>query len=140
MLHPLPGQSLIYLVLYVNNFTYFSPSDNIKQWFKSMLQSKLWVNFMLTVKWFLSCYYDWHSRPSGAVLVHLLQEESVVDLSDLESSSDTDDESKFGRKGRRSKRSRANDDGDFAYNEEMSSEGYTRTDCFKVEKHLLVYG
>ncbi|XP_025076427.1 chromodomain-helicase-DNA-binding protein 8-like isoform X4 [Pomacea canaliculata] len=68
------------------------------------------------------------------------KEESVVDMSDLESSSDSDSEMRFScRKGRKSRRGRGNDD-DYTYNDGISSEGYTRSDCFKVEKHLLVYG
>lgn len=68
------------------------------------------------------------------------KEEAVMDISDLESSSDSEDEMKLLRKGRKTRRSGRGNDDDFTYSEGISSEGYTRSDCFKVEKHLLIYG
>ena len=63
-----------------------------------------------------------------------------MEISDLDSTSDSDDEIKLLRKGRKLRRSGRGKDDDFGYNEDMSTEGYSRSDCFKVEKHLLVYG
>ncbi|XP_070187859.1 chromodomain-helicase-DNA-binding protein 8-like isoform X4 [Littorina saxatilis] len=68
------------------------------------------------------------------------KEEAIVDISDLESSSDSDDEMKALRRGRKLRKGGRGNDDDFMYNEGVSSEGYTRSDCFKVEKHLLIYG
>jgi chromodomain-helicase-DNA-binding protein 7 len=67
-------------------------------------------------------------------------EEAALDMSDLESSSDTDDELKLLRKGRKTRRSGRGQDMDFTPAEDISSAGYTRNDCFKVEKSLLVFG
>ena len=50
---PISGQSPIYIALYVDDFIYFSLLDEIKCWFKTMLQSHLWVDFIGTIKWFL---------------------------------------------------------------------------------------
>ena len=67
----------------------------------------------------------------------------VVDISDLGSSSDTDTDSKgAATRGRRSKR-KQDEDTDFE-NERHASKnrgpGYGRSELFKVEKGLLVYG
>lgn len=70
-------------------------------------------------------------------------QDNVVDMSELETSSDTDDEEGGqGRRGRRSKKRRNRDpkDEDFEAPEDGAEGRYTRAECFRVEKNLLVYG
>ena len=63
-----------------------------------------------------------------------------MDVSDLESTSDSDDEMKMLRKGRKARRSGRIADADFSYAEDVSAAGYHRQDSFKIEKFLLIYG
>lgn len=60
-------------------------------------------------------------------------------MSDLDSSTDSDEERHSLRRGRKTRRGRGNDE-DYTYNDDISTDGYSRSDCFKVEKHLLIYG
>lgn len=55
-----------------------------------------------------------------------------MDLSDLESSDSDDDGGKGRRKSRRSKKMEEENEEDVDY--------YTRSDCFRVEKMILVFG
>ena len=65
-----------------------------------------------------------------------------MEMSDIESSSSSDDEggTRVGRKSRRKKRSKNDEDVDYAGEELVRGENYWRSECFKVEKNLLVYG
>ena len=69
-------------------------------------------------------------------------EDAAMDISDLESTSDSDDEMKLLKKkrGGKPRRSGRGIDADFSLNDNISSAGYSRSDCFKVEKYLLVFG
>ncbi|KAK3608042.1 hypothetical protein CHS0354_031028 [Potamilus streckersoni] len=73
--------------------------------------------------------------------------DNIVDMSELESSSNSDDEEdsggrkkeKGGRRGRSRRGRRGDMDEDFQ-GDDMCGNGYGRSELFKVEKHLLVYG
>ncbi|KAL3860710.1 hypothetical protein ACJMK2_010796 [Sinanodonta woodiana] len=73
--------------------------------------------------------------------------DNIVDMSELESSSNSDDEEdssgkkkeKGGRRGRSRRGRRGDMDEDFQA-DDMCGNGYGRSELFKVEKHLLVYG
>ena len=56
---PFPGKPPIYVGLYVDDFIYYSPSDKVEEWFEQQLQSKVKVDFMGTVSWFLGQAYEW---------------------------------------------------------------------------------
>lgn len=71
-------------------------------------------------------------------------DDSVMEMSELDSSSNSDDEDEESRKTRsglkkrgRPGRKRRGSDEDYDADD---AEGYGRSDCFKVEKNLLVYG
>ena len=68
------------------------------------------------------------------------KEEAITEISDLDSSTDSEDEMKLLKKGRKLRRSTREFDTDFSYIEGVSSVSYVRSDCFKVEKYLLVFG
>ena len=53
MATPIPGKPPIYLGLYVDDFVYYSTSDEVEKWFEQGLQSKVKVDFSGTVSWFL---------------------------------------------------------------------------------------
>ena len=67
-----------------------------------------------------------------------------MEISDLESTSGSDKEgeggdgSGKGKKNKKGKRGKDEDDDD--YGTDIPGETYDRTECFKVEKLLLVYG
>jgi hypothetical protein len=42
----LPGQNSLYLVLYVEDFVYFSPSANVESYFESALKQHMNVDFL----------------------------------------------------------------------------------------------
>lgn len=71
-------------------------------------------------------------------------DDSMMEISDLDSTSNSDDEDEESRKTRsgikkrgRPGRKRRGSDDDYDADD---AEGYGRSDCFKVEKNLLVYG
>ncbi|XP_071091615.1 chromodomain-helicase-DNA-binding protein 8-like isoform X2 [Haliotis cracherodii] len=71
-------------------------------------------------------------------------EDAMMEISDLESSSDSGGEEEVsglrsGRKGKRGRRRNRNDD-DFDPLDDQAGDGFHRSECFKVEKNLLVYG
>ena len=71
---PFAGKPPIYLGMYVDDFVYFSTSDHVEEWFETTLESKLRVDFMGPVSWFLGCHYDWHSLPDGRLTCHISQQ------------------------------------------------------------------
>ena len=71
---PIPGKSPLYLVLYVDDFIFFSPDPLVEQYFESAMQAKLDVEFMGMADWFLGTKFDWQVRSNGSVHCWLSQE------------------------------------------------------------------
>ena len=71
---PLPGQPPLYLVLYVDDFVYFSPSTDVESFFESALKQRLNVDFMGDAEWFLGIQFSWHFSSSGELSCRLSQE------------------------------------------------------------------
>ena len=69
---PLSGEAPIYVGVYVDNFIYFSASDKVEEWFESTLRSRLTVDFMGPVSYFLGCRYQWYRTENG-LAVHISQ-------------------------------------------------------------------
>ena len=66
-------------------------------------------------------------------------DDSIVNMSDLETSDSDEDDDGKGGKGKKSRKSRRNKDDDVDF--DGTPEGfYSRSECFKVEKNLLIYG
>ena len=80
MATPIPGKPLIYLGLYVENFVYYSTSDEFEEWFEQGLQSKVKIDFMGTVSWFLEQVYEWFITSNNQVTCHISQEAFVEQL------------------------------------------------------------
>jgi hypothetical protein len=55
---PLKGLPPIYLGVYVDNFKYFSASDEVERYLERELGSRLAVDFMGNVTWYLGCRYE----------------------------------------------------------------------------------
>ena len=75
-----PGKPPIYVGMYVGNFVYYSTSDEVEEWFEQQLQSKVKVDFMGTVSWFLGQAYEWYTSKDGYVTCHISQEVFVEQL------------------------------------------------------------
>jgi hypothetical protein len=67
------GLPPIYIGLYVDDFKYFSLSDEVEQLFEAQLGSKCRVDFMGEVSWFLGCKYEWEHLPDGRLTVSITQ-------------------------------------------------------------------
>jgi hypothetical protein len=71
---PLPGQPPLYLILYVVDFVYFSPSADMESYFESALKQHMNVDFLGDAKWFLGIQFSWHFLASGELSCQLSQE------------------------------------------------------------------
>jgi hypothetical protein len=71
----------IYVGCYVDNFIYYSTSDDTEKWFETNLAERVKVEFMGMVAWFLGIFFEWTVTPSH-VSVHLSQEGFVSALLD----------------------------------------------------------
>ena len=83
---PIPGEPPIFLGCYVDDFIFYSRSDRVEEWFEEMLTSKLRVDFMGAVSWFLGSSYEWHFLPNGKLTCHISQQaytESLVEKFDM---------------------------------------------------------
>ena len=67
----------IYLGLYVDDFVYYSNSDEVEQWFEKNLQSHIKVDFMGDVQWFLGQRYEWMRDQEGSISCHISQQAFV---------------------------------------------------------------
>jgi Reverse transcriptase (RNA-dependent DNA polymerase) len=56
---PVPGKAPIYVALFVDDFVYFSPDPDVKHHFEEALASKVKVDFMGQVDYFLGILFDW---------------------------------------------------------------------------------
>jgi hypothetical protein len=70
----------IYIGLYVDDFKYFSTSDETEKLFEQRLGSKCIVDFMGEVSWFLGCKYEWENLPDGQLTVSITQTAKTEDL------------------------------------------------------------
>ena len=59
--------------IYVDDFVYFSTSDEVEAKFENILQHLIPVDFMGVVEWFLGIHFNWHQSSDGEVEVHLNQ-------------------------------------------------------------------
>ena len=64
----------IYLGLHVDDFIYFSISDEIEHKFEELLAKELSVEFMGTVEWFLGIQFTWKQHNNNELSVHLNQQ------------------------------------------------------------------
>jgi hypothetical protein len=71
---PTDGKDPVYVGLYVDDFAYFSESDEQEQWFETEMKKLFTVDFMGPVSYFLGCRYDWIKQEDGSLSVHISQE------------------------------------------------------------------
>ena len=70
---PIPGGPPLYLGVYVDDFTYFSASDEVERVFEAALSSQLTIDWMGEVGWYLGKAYEWARSPDGTLSVTLTQ-------------------------------------------------------------------
>ena len=63
----------IYIGLYVDDFKYFSISDEAEELFESKLKTQCKVDFMGEVSWFLGSKYEWEYTETGKLTVSITQ-------------------------------------------------------------------
>ena len=80
------GQPPIYLGVYVDDFTYFSTSDDVEKAFEHAISQHLRVDFMGDVAWFLGCSSVWQRTEDNKLTVSITQTakiESMLDEFDM---------------------------------------------------------
>jgi hypothetical protein len=70
----LPGKAPLYLILYVDDFLYFSPDDAVEKHFELSLAKKIKVDFMGDAEFFLGIKFDWVFSSDGHLDCRLSQE------------------------------------------------------------------
>jgi hypothetical protein len=78
----IPGGPLLYLGVYVDDFTYFSASDEVERIFEAALSSKLQINWMGEVGWFLGKAYEWDHLEDGRLCVTITQTAKIEAMLD----------------------------------------------------------
>ena len=76
------GLPPIYVGLYVDDFKYFSSSDETELLFEQILSTKCTVDFMGEVSWFLGSKYEWENLPDGRLSVSITQTARAEELLD----------------------------------------------------------
>ena len=76
----IPGESPIYVGIYVDDIIYFSPSNTVEAKFESLLSSIGNVDFMGQVTHFLGIEFTWQTLPSGHLEVNLTQQSFIDTL------------------------------------------------------------
>jgi hypothetical protein len=72
----------LYLGVYVNDFTYFSESDEVEPVFEAALSSKLQIDWMGEVGWFLSKAYELEHLDDGRLCVTITQTAKIESMLD----------------------------------------------------------
>ena len=68
------GRPPLYLALYIDDLIYFSADPTVEQHFKRELASRLKVDFMGDVDFYLGINFTWKRDQEGHISVHLSQE------------------------------------------------------------------
>ena len=72
--HPLSDKAPLFLVIYVDDFIYFSPDDEVERHFEKLMADKVVVDFMGSVDFFLGIRFDWNLGDKSNFRVKLVQE------------------------------------------------------------------
>ena len=76
---PFPDKLPTWLGLHVDDFIYYSKSDESEQWFENELKSRVKVDFMGDVNWFLGQRHDWFTI-DGKVSCHISQQAFIEEM------------------------------------------------------------
>ena len=72
--NPIAGKPPFYLILYVDDFVYFSEDDDVESYFRQALSRKIQVDYMGEAEWFLGVKFDWFQSNDGHVDCRISQE------------------------------------------------------------------
>ena len=75
----LPDQPPIYIGLYVDDFAYFSTSDEVEHEFRKLLDAKYTVSHEDSLEWFLGMKFDWQET-TDCLRCHVHQEAFILDI------------------------------------------------------------
>ena len=75
----IPGKPPIFLSMYVDDFVFFSASDEVERYFQNKLGAACKVDFMGQVSWFLGVHFKWTVTPHK-VSAHLSQQAYVESI------------------------------------------------------------
>ena len=78
----LDGEPPIYLGAYVDDFKYFSESDAVERHLERELASRLQIDWMGPVNWYLGCRYDWSTDRTQPLTVSITQTAHIESLLD----------------------------------------------------------
>ena len=78
--HPLSGEPPLYLVIYVDDFIYFSESPKVESHFEQTLPGKVVVDFMDVVDYFLGIRFDWDFSNKSNVKCKMIQEAYIESM------------------------------------------------------------
>ena len=70
----------VYVGVYVDDLKYFSVSDEVEKIFEQAIGSKLTIDFMGPVTWFLGCKYEHDITDDGKVTVSVTQTAKIEEL------------------------------------------------------------
>jgi hypothetical protein len=74
------GEPPIYLGVYVDDFKYFSESDAVERFLERELASRLIIDWMGPVNWYLGCRYEWDTTPDTPLSVSITQTAHIESL------------------------------------------------------------
>ena len=66
----------------MDGFVYFLEDTATEQCFERLLASKLRVDFIGTINWFLGTHFEWSPQKYGTLSCHLSQEASAQNIVD----------------------------------------------------------
>jgi len=78
---PVPGKPPLYLVIYVDDFLYFSEDPEVERYFEASLAQKITVDYMGNAEFFLGIKFDWNIT-STSVDCRLSQEAYATTIVD----------------------------------------------------------
>ena len=77
----IPGKPPLYVGLYVDDFAFFSVSDEVESKFRELLNNEYTVSYDDRLEWFLGMKFDW-KQTSSHIQCHVHQEAFVLDIID----------------------------------------------------------
>ena len=77
----LPNHPPLYVGLYVDDFAYFSTSDEVEAQFKILMDKKYTVSYEDCLEWFLGMKFTWYETES-TLKCHIHQEAFILDMVD----------------------------------------------------------
>ena len=75
-----PTGGTIYFGTYVDDCAYFGTDNETEQWFEQELGSRLKIDFMGDLSYYLGVHYEWGQTEDGRLTVHMSQEGQIYKM------------------------------------------------------------